>query len=471
MWSDDGVEWTDEEIEASRFGIGFGKGGGTNTVTQVQIPKWMEEAGQENWGLAKDVANRPYQSYQGQRVAGLAPESQQVAQAVRRMQGTGAQQIADARALTQSAAGYNPMQVGSDYQPQQVQSQSLLSGDVGAYMNPFTQQVINNSLNTLDQQRRQALAQTGDQARSAGAFGGSRHGVMEGVVNTQSAQAAGELAAKLQADNYTQAVANIQADQTRAQQAAIANQQAGLEANSQNLSAQSANQQAGLTSAQMRMQAGAQLGSLAGAQSDLTGRELTLLDTVGQQGRELNQANLDVAYQNWLDQYNYPIQQLGIRNTALGMQPYSQTQTSSSSGSPGNVAGGALGGAAAGAGIASAIGASGGWGAGLGALAGAYSASDPRLKTDVEHVGEDPETGLGVYAYRYKGDPKNYPKVLGLMADEVAEEAPEASVALGGILGFDPRKIDASAVVSRGLLDAEPDAPKPPKAKKKKGRG
>jgi hypothetical protein len=46
--------------------------------------------------------------------------------------------------------------------------------------------------------------------------------------------------------------------------------------------------------------------------------------------------------------------------------------------------------------------------------------SDRGDKTDVSRLGLDPLTGLPMYAYRYKGDPKTYPKVVGPMAQDIA---------------------------------------------------
>ena len=59
-------------------------------------------------------------------------------------------------------------------------------------------------------------------------------------------------------------------------------------------------------------------------------------------------------------------------------------------------------------------------------LAGKFiGLSDERDKTDIEKLGKDTETGLEMYAYRYKGDPKSYPKVVGPMAQDIEKKAPE----------------------------------------------
>jgi hypothetical protein len=47
--------------------------------------------------------------------------------------------------------------------------------------------------------------------------------------------------------------------------------------------------------------------------------------------------------------------------------------------------------------------------------------SDRHLKTDIQKVGTHPPTGLDLYSYRYKGDPKSYPKVTGPMAEDAMQ--------------------------------------------------
>jgi hypothetical protein len=66
----------------------------------------------------------------------------------------------------------------------------------------------------------------------------------------------------------------------------------------------------------------------------------------------------------------------------------------------------------------------GGLGSAAGGLAGlAIMKSDERSKTDIKREGTHP-TGIPLYSYRYKEDPKSYPKVVGPMADDVARVAP-----------------------------------------------
>lgn len=62
-----------------------------------------------------------------------------------------------------------------------------------------------------------------------------------------------------------------------------------------------------------------------------------------------------------------------------------------------------------------------GIGSGIGSLIGL---SDERAKTDKKKVGE--AKGMGLYEYRYKGEPKSKPKHVGLMAQEVEKKKPSA---------------------------------------------
>jgi Chaperone of endosialidase len=69
---------------------------------------------------------------------------------------------------------------------------------------------------------------------------------------------------------------------------------------------------------------------------------------------------------------------------------------------------------------------------GLGIMKMLFGLSDRRDKTDIEKLGKSEETGLPIYAYRYKGDPKNTPKVVGPMAQDIEKKYPEAVKEVGG---------------------------------------
>ena len=56
------------------------------------------------------------------------------------------------------------------------------------------------------------------------------------------------------------------------------------------------------------------------------------------------------------------------------------------------------------------------------------------MKTDITRLGKDKATGLPMYAYRYKDDPKSYPKIVGPMAQDVEKKFPGSTERVNGKL-------------------------------------
>lgn len=100
-------------------------------------------------------------------------------------------------AANSGAPGLNPMLSGAQgFLTNGVGQGNLglnaLSGDAGAagqLMNPYQTQVIDALNNQWDKINRQTTAGLNSQATQAGAFGGSRHGVAQGVALANNAQA------------------------------------------------------------------------------------------------------------------------------------------------------------------------------------------------------------------------------------------------------------------------------------------
>lgn len=406
-------------------------------VTQTtSLPPWLEGVTKENLAIADQISRRPYQAYTGQLQAGFTPEQEaafQYAQA-----GIGATQPVFGQAINTAsqAAQYDPMAVNaSQIGYQGVTAPSFLQGNVGAYMNPYIENVENAALSRLQGATQQAVNRIGDQAVQARAFGGSRQGIAEGVALGEAARSAGELSANLRSQGYNQAAALLQADQQRAMQAQLANQQAGLTASQVNagqaLQAQLANQTAGLQGSQQRLAAANQLANLGTNYQQSRQLDAALLENIGQQRQAMNQAALDEAYARYQEERNYPIEMLNLRLGATSATPYGTTTSGTQFVPRGNN-------------LLAGLGAAGSAASGFAALAPLLGISDERMKTDVEKVGKDEETGLTMYAYRYKGDPKTYPKVVGPMAQEVEKKYPDQVAEIGGRkavnLGFGPMR-------------------------------
>jgi hypothetical protein len=315
-----------------------GDSGGTQTTTQKnQIPQWVQEAGQKNLAASYQVADTMAGPYTGPRVADMT-------------QG----QMADIGALQANVGASNPAYAYAqnaaagltNYNPSQVQAQTLAGTDLSSYMNPYTQNVIGSGLQAIDLQRRQALNQVGDQALKTGAFGGSRQGVQEGVTNSGAAMQAGTLASQLMGQNFSQAQAAAQGDISR------------------NLAAQQANQQAGLSGAGLNLSAAQGLGTLAGQQQQnfLQGTSAALAGQDAAQQQQ--QAQIAAQQQAYQEAQQFPLQQLQIPLQALGMTPYGQQTTATGPGPSSNGLMTGLGAASAGVGILGGLNSMGAFGAG-----------------------------------------------------------------------------------------------------------
>lgn len=85
------------------------------------------------------------------------------------------QYINQMRQMGQNAAGVATGQQGSYF------TGPLSAGDISQAMNPYMENVIGGVRGEFDHLRNQSMNQSNQQATQAGAFGGSRHGVMAGA--------------------------------------------------------------------------------------------------------------------------------------------------------------------------------------------------------------------------------------------------------------------------------------------------
>lgn len=232
---------------------------------------------------------------------------------------TGAQQVAT------DLAGFQAPNVGTPD----------IAGGIQGFLDPFTTGVIDTTLSDLDRARQ--LAQTGNAgaATQAGAFGGSRHAILEAETNRAFADQAARTAAQLRSQGFGQALD-------------AATRQAGL-----GLQAGMANQGAALDSARIGLGAGGLLGQIGQNQFANMLAGTGLLGQFGAQNEARQQAILDD-----------PLRRFQFQSGILSGIPTGMTITQSQ---PGNAGAGFAGGALTGAGIGASFGP---LGAGIGALGG-----------------------------------------------------------------------------------------------------
>ena len=375
-----------------------------------QIPQWVSNAGQQNYAFAQGVAAQPLTQYQGKMVADTSPQTQQAWDLAASSGNVGQDQYAGAQAGFLNSLGQTPGTCTAG---------QLSNTNLSPYMNPYTQNVIDTTLPIMQQNL--GLSQVGNQnaASSANAFGGSRMGVQQGVTQAQGAQGMAQMAQQLNAANFGQAQSAAQQD--------IANR----------LTASQSNQSAKQAKINSDILASQGLANLGDSQTKANAANFTMLSQAGagEQGSAQDKINANMA--KFTQAANYPQQQLATLLSALGMTPHdtattgsSQTQTTT----PTNWGALALG--------------------GLEDLSGFFKpGSDRRLKTDVTKLGKDPKTGLTMHAFRYKGDPKTYPKVVGPMAQEVEKKFPGATQTSGR--KAHGRSLDHGGVRGQGIRHEE----------------
>ena len=278
-------------------------------VNKTELPEWLNQAAQQNLSIANELAQRPYQPYGGSTVAGFSPEQQQAF-------GMAQQNVGSYMPALTAATGAAAQ--GAYYNPQMVSAPSFLEGDVegtfNRYINPYIQTVEQGAIKAGQQALSQRLSGIGDTALRANAFGGSRQGVMEGVATAETARQLGDLSAQIRSRGYDQALAAIQQDQNRAMQAALANQQAGL------------------SGAGLSLQGATTLGNLANQRQQMGLTDVGAVETIGSQQQALAQRALDDAYARFVEQRDFPLQQLNLRLAAVGATPYGQTTTQTKTG-------------------------------------------------------------------------------------------------------------------------------------------
>jgi len=222
--------------------------------------------------------------------------------------------ITNASDLLRGIGQYTPEQVqGTSYDPSQV-----ATTDLSAYMNPYTQQVINRSMADLERARQGNINNLGFSAGQAGAFGGSRHGVAEALTNEGFANQAGNLAAGLRQNAFNTALGQAQYD-VGAQNAAL---QFGA---TQNMNAQQLNQAAGLQNQQVKLGAAAGLLNASDTGFD---QAQTINNTLFNQGlaqQQLYQQALNAAMGQYGAWAGYPAYGVGLTNTMLPGQVGSTT--------------------------------------------------------------------------------------------------------------------------------------------------
>ena len=293
-----------------------GRGGGmtypmptiqnSSTNTSQYIPAWLENASQAGVANAGRLLGQPTQAYTGQIAPDMNADQLSAGNMIRSSVGAYQPYFDEAANMTRASATAAP----------NVQAATFgqgLQGAIDNYMNPYVSNVIDSVRDMSQGNLERSLNQTRDQAISARAFGGSRHGVQEGIATAQNNRDTNNLIANLLSSGYDRATGLMGQD--------ISN----------NLQSQLANQSMMNNALNRTQAAGSQMANVGTANRAANVADVNNLLTFGGMGQQTTGAQQQAAYQEFLRQQNMPIQLQQLFNQTVSSAPRSTTGTSNTS--------------------------------------------------------------------------------------------------------------------------------------------
>ena len=265
--------------------------------TTTSPPDWLLQPIKDNVAKAKEIADAPYQEYDGQRIADFTDDQMAAFDEVRKALGYGQGDIADATGGLKSLLNYDPSSV---------QAKTFDSATASEYMNPYVE-------NVLDRARSRAFEtqDIADQKRAAkqiagGAFGdNTRRGVEDATAADDFQTRLLDMEAKQLAKAY-ESGANIFAKDADRELTADKIEQSGMNA--------LGNVAKGI-------------GALASTGQNMNTAGIDALMKIGGIQEAKDQGGLDLAYGDFLAQTNYPKEQVAFLTDILSGVPSGSQST------------------------------------------------------------------------------------------------------------------------------------------------
>jgi hypothetical protein len=243
------------------------------STTSVELPEYMEKAAKSLTGVAGDVAKEGFIPYTGPRLAAMSQAEK------------------DAIARAQAQTGIAGTQVGQAYTAATAAGAPIGQADLQRYMNPYMTNVAD--IAAREARKQSAIEQQGIAAQSAqaGAFGGSRQAVLEAERQKNLQQGIGDIYAQAQQQAFQTALGAAQQERQQQLQSALGMASTG---------------QAGQAARQSDFQQSMGIGGLQ---------------------RQMEQQALDLGYSTFVQERDYPKQQLGFYSDILRGVPTGETRT------------------------------------------------------------------------------------------------------------------------------------------------
>ena len=255
--------------------------GKSKTSERAVVPDYLLDLYTKASEVGLEGADMPFKPYAGQMVAGLTPDQ------IKAMTTT--------RSIFDQSMGFDPRSAISgliNRESPNVESASLMDG-LSDYQSRLEDDVINSYLDDTNRQRDILQSRAQDRAIKAGAFGGSRSAVLESEATRPLDEITSQTIAGLRLKGFQNAAQLADRDAERRQQANLLAPQLGLR------------------------QLGLQANLLGGQLADQY-RNLGLLSSIGEQQRQIDQANLLAARDEFDRELDFPARRLAILGAASG---------------------------------------------------------------------------------------------------------------------------------------------------------
>jgi len=305
----------------------------SQTVTQTNIPKEFMPYFKRLIGRVEAQSNEPYQAYSGERIAPAndIADIRRSRSMTRAIAGRGIAGLPEAQAAAQGniqraqeLGQYDTGQFSEfDFDP----TRQFTGEEAQRYMSPYIQNVLDVQKSRAVEDFERMRGSRNAQAVSAGAFGGSRQAVQEGMAeeallkNMADIDASGYQSAFDRASQLfgTDRAAQFATQQAQAEE--LGRVQTGTEASRQFGAGQ------GIAAIQASGAAAGQLAGLGERERAAGIQNAQMLEAIGRTQQQERQAGLDIGYQDFLRQQGYPQEQLAFYSDILRGLPVAPTSS------------------------------------------------------------------------------------------------------------------------------------------------
>jgi hypothetical protein len=279
----------------------------SDTYSADEVPSWVSSAGRSLFEKAAEIAASDYPTYSGDRIATYGDDNSKLTDQEREgMEMLGTLDDTFQPYLDKYEGVADTLGQGYDAATREELMGDPFSMDTAQPFMDIYQDAMNPAVREIEEQTIRAQNEARSRAARGGGAFGARLGIMEGTAAGEGAQAAGDLRARAGREGLDFAAGRF--DTERANRFSAEN---ALRSAFETEEAARAGQ----------MDAYGSAGTLA---ADLQAQTAQGLITSGEATRLLDQRALDLAYADYLDQRDYPQEQLNFALGALSQTPYSK---------------------------------------------------------------------------------------------------------------------------------------------------